>query len=447
LSRNEVLTERTDVLGTAFLGLTVGCARCHNHKLEPISQKDYYRLQAYLAATDEHNIVLATEPQRKVWEGETKRLKDEMQQLQRKARRAVGGEKERLKAEIDALEDRLPDPLPTIPATWNDAKQRTEVHVLKRGVWENKGEAVGPRPPGVLVADDLPELPGDVPDPRTQLARWLTSTGHPLTARVLVNRVWQHHFGAGLVKTVNDFGTKGDRPSHPELLDRLAATLVENGWRLKPVHRLLVLSASYRQSGRSPLAAEAGRSDPENRLLWRFSRRRLSAEEVRDAMLAVSGRLNDKAGGPSVMVPVDPELVNLLYKPSQWRVARDPAEHDRRSVYLFAKRNLRLTFLENFDAPALLTSCPRRESSTHAPQALEMLNGRLANDLAGAFAARLEGEAGGSSERVVDRAFLLALGRPPTPVERALSLDHLRSEPLKEFALAVFNLNGFLYVP
>ncbi len=161
----------------------------------------------------------------------------------------------------------------------------------------------------MLVADDLPELPPDVTDPRSRLARWLASPEHPLTARVIVNRLWQHHFGAGLVKTVNDFGTKGDRPSHPELLDWLAATLVENGWRLKPIHRLILLSDTYRQSSRSPESVATARDDPENRLLWRFNRRRLEAEEIRDAMLAVSGRLNAHAGGPSVMVPVDREIV------------------------------------------------------------------------------------------------------------------------------------------
>jgi hypothetical protein len=446
LSRNEVLTERTDVIGSAFLGLTVGCARCHNHKLEPIAQKDYYRLQAYLAATDEHNTVLAPESERQEWEKKTKAVKAAIQRLQQKARKSTGCEKERLTAEIEAMEDQLPDPLPTIPGTRNDFDKRTPIHVLKRGVWENKGEAVGPRPPGVLVADDLPELPPDVKDPRTRLARWVASADNPLTARVLVNRIWQYHFGAGLVKTVNDFGTRGDHPSHPELLDWLAATLVESGWRLKPVHRLIVLSAAYRQSGRSPVAAEASRLDPENRLLWRFNRRRLEAEEVRDTMLAVSGRLNPKAGGPGVMVPVDPAMVRLLYKPSQWKVAARPEEFDRRSIYLVAKRNLRLPFLETFDAPALLTGCPRRESSTHAPQALEMLNGRLSNDLAGSFAARLQREAGGDPGRIVDRAFRLALGRPPTAGERTLSLEFLRGQPLKEFALAVFNLNGFLYV-
>lgn len=447
LSRNEVLTERTDVIGSAFLGLTVGCARCHNHKLEPIEQKDYYRLQAYLAATEEHNIVLASVEDRRAWEAKSGKIKEQEAALRSTAKRAVGAEKERLSAQLEALEDEMPPPLPTIPSTHNDLAHRTEVHVLKRGVWESKGEAVGPRPPSVLVAETTRELPADIKNPRTHLARWLASPEHPLTARVLVNRLWQHHFGSGLVKTVNDFGTHGDRPSHPELLDWLARSLAENGWRLKPVHRMIVLSRAYRQSSRAAQSSETERLDPENRFLSRFSRRRLEAEEIRDAMLSVSGRLNWRAGGPSVMVPVDPELVHLLYKPSQWHAQEGSRENDRRSVYLIAKRNLRLPFLEAFDAPALMTSCARRESSTHAPQALEMLNGRLSNDLAAAFAARLEKECGRDAQMIVDRAFRLALGRPPNPDERSLSLAFLRDQPLKEFALAVFNTNGFLNVP
>jgi len=476
LSRNDVLAERTDVIGAVFLGLTVGCARCHDHKLEPISQKDYYRFQAYLAATEERNIVLAPAADREAREEATQRLKSEIQKLKGRAKKAVGEEKTRLDAQIEALEDQEPPPLPTIPSTWDDFEHRTPIHVLKRGVWEKKGDAVGPRPPGVLVANDLPELPADVTFPRTRLALWLTDPNQPLTARVIVNRLWQHHFGEGLVKTENDFGTQGERPSHPELLDWLAAALVKNGWRLKTIHRLMVLSHAYGQSSRAPDAAKARLDDPENRLLWHFSRRRLSAEEIRDAMLAVSGRLNVEAGGASVMIPVDAELVQLLYKPSQWKVTPSRAEHDRRSIYLVAKRNLRLPFLEAFDAPAMMTSCARRESSTHAPQALELLNGRISNELAEAFARRLEEEAGGDKEQaivtrgqrsgvggqgngglsgtlardpghLIERAYLLALGRAPTDGERALSSAFLREQPLREFAIALFNLNGFLYVP
>jgi len=266
LSRNEVLTERTDILGTAFLGLTVGCARCHNHKLEPISQKDYYQLQAYLAATEEHNIELASAEEKAAVDAKAKTLNDQIQRLKRQLRRTVGAERERLATQVEELEEQLPPPLATIPSTRNDFAKRTPIHVLKRGVWENKGEPVGPRPPGILVGDDAPELASDIHDPRTRLAAWLTSPGHPLTARVMVNRLWHYHFGTGIVKTVNDFGTRGDTPSHPELLDWLAATLVESGWRLKPIHRMIVLSSTYRQSNPSP-RAKADQIAPANRLL------------------------------------------------------------------------------------------------------------------------------------------------------------------------------------
>jgi len=442
LSRNEVLTERTDIIGAAFLGLTVGCARCHNHKLEPITQKDYYRLQAYLAATEERNVNLATADEQQAWERETQKVKDEIQKLKQLAKQATGEERERLNEQIEEAEDRMPPPLATIPSTQNDFAKRTAIHVLKRGVWENKAEAVGPRPLSVLTPEDVPALPTDCSQPRTRLAQWLADPKHPLTARVIVNRLWQQHFGNGLVKTVNDFGLHGERPSHPELLDWLAATLVENGWRLKSIHRLIVLSNTYQRTSRAPVRED----DPENRLLARFNRRRLTAEEVRDAMLSASGRLNPAMGGPSVIVPVDPELVALLYKPSQWTVTADPGQHDRRSVYLIAKRNLRLPFLENLDAPALQTSCARRESSTHAPQALELLNGALSNDLAQAFAGRLQKEGPGDPNRIVDRAYRLALGRPPTADERSLSIAFLEEQTVAEFALALFNLNDFVYV-
>ncbi|HUQ68606.1 MAG TPA: PSD1 and planctomycete cytochrome C domain-containing protein [Planctomycetaceae bacterium] len=447
LSRNEVLTERTDILGAAVLGLTVGCARCHNHKLEPISQRDYYRLQAYFAATDEHNISLASPDEQHAWDRETAKTKTEIDRLKQAAKKATGSERDRLTDQIEALEDQLPAPLATIPSTRNDPNQTTPIHVLRRGVWELKGERVGPRPLSVLVADDLPELAADVPQPRTQLARWLTATDHPLTSRVIVNRLWQHHFGVGLVKSANDFGVRGERPSHPALLNWLAATLIEHNGSLKALHRSIVLSQTYRQSSRSPSAADYADSDPENRLLWRFPRRRLTAEETRDAMLAVSGRLNARVGGPSVMVPVDPELIALLYKPSQWQVTADPREHDRRSIYLIAKRNLRLPFFDNLDAPPLQSSCARRESSTHAPQALELLNGTLSNDLAQALARRLKDETDGSPEQLVEHAYRLVLGRLPTDSERTASQKFVREQPLSEFALALFNLNGFLYVP
>lgn len=449
LSRNEVLTERTNIIGEAFLGLTVGCARCHNHKLEQITQKDYYRLQAYLAATSEYDISLASTEDHDAWEKRTAEIKADMNTLKAMILVATGKQEAQLQQELRQLSYDLPPHPATIPSIRNDFENRTPIHVLRRGVWGHKGVAVGARPLSVLVSMAEPELAADVTSPRTQLAKWLTDDQHPLTARVIVNRIWQHHFGTGLVRTANDFGTHGDRPSHPELLDWLAGSLVKNDWRLKSVHRLIVLSNTYRQSGlvMDPSGTEAATADPDNRFLNHFSRRRLSGEEIRDAMLAVSGRINLKSHGPSVMTPVAPKLTELLYNPSQWRVTQDTTEHDRRSIYLIAKRNLRLPFMEAFDAPALQTSCPLRGASTHAPQALELLNGRFANDMAAAFADRLSRECGGNVDRTVERAYGLAVGRPPGVRERELSIRFLNKQPLAEFTLALFNLNEFVYVP
>jgi hypothetical protein len=243
--------------------------------------------------------------------------------------------------------------------------------------------------PSVFAALDSFETMSDSSGPRTHLAKWLVAPTNPLTTRVLVNRLWQQHFGMGLVATANDFGLHGDPPSHPELLDHLALRFLREGQSVKALHRFLVTSATYRQAVRSPLARIAEARDPENRLLWHHRPQRLDAEALRDAMLAISGRLNRKRGGESVVVPVDDELTALLYKPSQWSVTAEPREHNRRSIYLLAKRNLRLPFMETFDQPSLQNSCARRESSTHAPQALELLNGRWSNDLAVAFAERL----------------------------------------------------------
>ncbi len=446
LSRNEVLTERTNILGEAFLGLTVGCARCHNHKLEPISQRDYYRLQAYLAATEEHDTLLVSASERAEYERSTKRIELRRKQLRELLQTASAEELPRIRRELTELAQQQPVPPPMIPGIRDNLEKRTPIHVLRRGNWDNKGDVVGPRPLQIFVADDLPELPADTANPRSALADWLTDARHPLTARVIVNRLWQAHFGAGIVETTNDFGTHGGQPSHPELLDWLASELVAHGWRLKPLQRLIVLSSAYRMSTQSPETPEYATVDPANRLLWRFNRRRLTAEELRDSMLAVSGQLNLQVGGASVMTPVDPELTKLLYDPKQWTVTADTSQHCRRSIYLMAKRNLRLPFFEAFDAPALQTSCPRRQTSTHGIQALEMLNGTLSNQMATAFANRLEVESHGDPQQIVRRAFRLALGRAPSDEECRLSVAFLGEQTTTEFALAIFNLNGFCYL-
>ncbi len=445
-SRLEFLTERTDTLSAVFLGLTVGCARCHDHKFDDIPQADYYRLQAFLAAAHEDDLVLADALTLAAWQARTDEVRAEIKALQAALKGLDGEERRPMQDRLREAERRLPPPLPAVSSVRDRDGQRTPIHVLKRGDWAKKGRQVGPRVLGALLPEGAPELAADLPKPRTVLAAWLTQPEHPLTARVLVNRVWQYHFGRGLVATPNDFGRNGSPPSHPDLLDYLANELVADGWRLKPLHRLIVRSSVYRQSSRPRDAGLARAKDPENRLLGHFPRRRLEAEEVRDAMLAVAGALNTKAGGPSVVPPVESDLVKLLYDPAQWTVTPDPREHDRRSVYLLAKRNLRLPFLEVFDQPDAQTSCARRESSTHAPQALELLNGTTANRLAAAFADRLRRDAGPEHAAQVERAYRLALGRATTASEGRLALAFLEKQPLTEFALAVLNLNGFLYV-
>jgi hypothetical protein len=213
---------------------------------------------------------------------------------------------------------------------------------------------------------------------------------------------------------------------------------------------MILLSSAYRQSSTSPLETQAIEKDSENALLWKFSHRRLEAEEIRDAMLAASGRINSKRGGPSFMVPIDHELMLMLKRPQYWVPTRDKSEYDRRTLYMIYKRNLRLPFSEVFDAPDTLLSCARREQSTHAPQALELLNGKTSNELAAAFAERLLRERTSTAGRI-DHAWRLAAGRLPTPAERNLAMKFLASSPespaaVKEFALAIFNLNAFLYV-
>jgi Protein of unknown function (DUF1553)/Protein of unknown function (DUF1549) len=444
-SRNEVLTEMTNIVGSALLGVTLGCARCHDHKFDPIRQSDYYRMQAFFAGVWGNDVSRATPEEQAEWKTRTEQYQRQMREMKAAMKRAQPQERATLQEKIEDLEDKMSGGPPALFSVTDDPTKRTEIHLLARGEYQNKGDRVGMRALGVLLPEGAPELPDSTAKPRVELARWVTDDQNPLTPRVMVNRIWQYHFGRGIVGTPNDFGRMGERPTHPELLDYLANEFVSSGWSVKHVHRLILLSSAYRQASDAANGA-ANEKDPDNRLLWRFTRQRLEAEEIRDAMLAVSGQLNEKAGGPSVIVPIDPDLVHALYKPSQWAVTKDPVEHNRRSVYLFAKRNLHLPMMEVFDAPDAQVSCPRRESSTHAPQALELLNGGFSNRLAEAFARRLEKEAGKDPARQADLAYKLAAGRAPTAKEKQIAMAFLKTQPLREFAIAVFNLNAFLYV-
>ncbi|HTK78335.1 MAG TPA: DUF1553 domain-containing protein [Gemmataceae bacterium] len=279
---------------------------------------------------------------------------------------------------------------------------------------------------------------GDSSRRRLALARWMASADNPLTARVIVNRLWQHHFGRGLVATPSDFGLRGERPSHPELLDWLADELVSGGWRLKRMHKLMLMSETYQQSTSGPAAA----SDPENRLLSRMNRRRLEGEAVRDALLAISGRLNHAMRGPGVVVPENAQGGGGA---KALPVNPDPGERARRSVYLFGRRNLRHPFLEAFDLPDSNLSCPRRERSTTAPQALALLNDADVMTAANAVAEKLE-KASSAFDARIEWAYRQALGRPPTTNEHERARTFLRDSPLSELCRALFNTNEFVYL-
>ena len=322
-----------------------------------------------------------------------------------------------------------------------------------------------------LIADHLPDrrtisqlhLGGGTPTivptehssgRRLAFARWLTDPAHPRTARVMANRLWQHHFGQGLVETPNDFGRLGSSPSHPELLDWLAHELVEREWSLKAMHRLIVTSHAYRQS--SAPVEKALIADPNNRLLWRFSPRRLTAEEIRDSILAVNGTLNRKLGGPGVYPPMPKEILATSSRPGSAWGRSSPEDAARRSVYIHVKRSLLSPLLVGFDLADTDTTCPVRFATTQPTQALTLLNSEFSQRQAAHFADRLETERPGDRRAQVIRGLELARQRPAdfALVDRQLAfLDELTSKEglpprraLELFALVLINLNEFLYV-
>jgi hypothetical protein len=301
----------------------------------------------------------------------------------------------------------------------------TVTRVFLRGDPAYPDREVAPGFPAVLV-DAPPEAPAPTAHStgrRLQLARWLAQPEHPLTARVMVNRIWQHHFGDGIAGTENDFGVMGEAPSHPELLDWLADEFIAGGWTVKRMHRLMLLSSTYRMSAAPHEAAE--RIDPTNDLLWRFAPRRLEAEAVRDSVLAASGRLNPQAGGPSVFPKIARAVLESQSRPGSGWHESDPIQAARRSVYCFVKRTLPLPELELLDQPSSNETCEQRVVSTVAPQALTYLNGEFLRDQAASFAERLAAEAGGHPAAIVDRAFLLTVCRPPLEEERNACIDFL----------------------
>jgi hypothetical protein len=259
----------------------------------------------------------------------------------------------------------------------------------------------------------------------------------------MVNRIWQGHLGEGIVRTPNYYGRQGEAPTHPELLDWLAVEFAERKFSIKQMHRLIMLSNTYRSSS----AGDPGsiRSDPENRYFSRMNRRRLDADAIRDTVLAVAGTLNLKMGGVGVIPPLTKEEILAARMPDLWPANPDPTEHNRRSIYLQMKRSMTLPMLQIFDAPDSATSCARRERSTVAPQALAMMNSEFSVAQADHFAARIRKTAGENQEAWVDTGWRLAFGRLPAPEERTTALEYLRRNSLQRLCLLIFNMSEFIY--
>jgi hypothetical protein len=364
----------------------------------------------------------------------------------------------KLKKELHALE-RLPVPGRVLALSVNHCTvPAPPTHVLIRGNAHARGAPVEPAFPSVLrgPAPQIAPAPADARSSgrRTALAEWLASPKNPLTARVIVNRIWQHHFGRGIVATPNDFGKFGVAPSHPELLDWLASEFTAGGWKLKSLHRLLMNSSAYRMSSRG--VPDGLRVDPENVLLWRFNGRRLTAEEVRDATLAVSGRLNRQCGGPGVYPPLAKEVLAGQSRPGEGWGQSSPTQASRRSVYIYVKRSLVVPVLAQHDLADTDSSCPVRHTTTVPTQALGLLNGDFANEQAVYLAERLEQEAPGRLGDQVRAAVRLVAGRSATAEEVSRDLDFIRrlqvedgltgSAALRHYCLLTLNANEFVYL-
>ncbi len=521
LARFDNLDDMVDTTGKVFLGLTLGCARCHDHKLDPITQEDYYRFVAFyqgvrmMKRTPGNGIVRSimspSEERRHGKQVERKRereaslredLRDILSEFKAEVQRkrpdlaeedaiaslknggktkitdalkalfeehgesVVGAKRvakyERVQADLERVQSE------TAPGRWaacvgEDGPEPEELHLLIRGNPHAPGKAVTPGFPGVFGESEPP-----MPSPygseessgrRRQLAEWIASPANPLTARVMVNRVWQYHFGRGIVSSSNNFGAKGRPPTHPELLDWLASEFVRDGWRLKSLHKLILISKTYRMSSRGD--AEGLAKDPANALHGRFDMQRLTAEEVRDSLLAASGTLNAKMFGPGVYPPMPEEVLATSSKQQEiissgiWGVS-SPEESARRSVYIHVKRSLLTPLLTDFDFADTDASCPVRFSTTLPTQALGMLNSAFVHEQSALMAGRVRSEVGSDIRAQVRRVLEVVTSRPASEDEVAQGLEFIgelereesvdRDRALDRFCLLAFNLNEFLYL-
>ena len=570
--RQEYLTETMLGLGSGIMGLTVGCARCHDHKFDPILQSDFYKMQAFFAATDNDTFSKAPISDFEKYQASMKSHKEkikpitdqieliekpfkeklkekklseldpkyaealkipkesrtpEQKEIAKDAERMIDVKYEELlmvmpdepKAKRAALRRQMhdmvwqePTPIPKVLVVADKLSPVPPAFVFKGGEVHSPIVEVQPNFPKIFLAPDSKETPNINPSKsstgrRTALAKWLTSPDNPLTARVMVNRLWHQHFGRGLVATPNDFGRNGSGVTNQPLLDWLAlefmnadfgvriaelkkpnptqlpqSAIPNPQWSMKALHRLMVTSATYQQSSSIPPQSAIPNPqslDPENKLLWRANRQRLDAEALRDAILASSGVLNEERGGPSIRVPMEPEVVETIfteYEPDNlWPVHPDPKQHTRRSLYLLHKRNVKLPMLVAFDTPDLQSVCGARNVSVHSLQALTLMNSQFMQDQSKALAGRILREEKTTVARL-KKLYELTLGRAPrseeitaaktfirtqstilktrksngeeiiTVNELPVNIDPITAAAWVDLCLATLNLNEFVYV-
>jgi hypothetical protein len=534
LRRQEMLNDVTDTVASVFMGMTYGCAKCHDHKFDPILHKDYYRLQAFFAnmrADDKLTLLKddkleAYNQQLAAWDAQTKDVRNQMHALVEPIGKAKGdyysirfskGTKEALNAppkdrtplqsllaiyatpQITYKDDDLAKELkgeqakqyanlaaqlkafdsikpvaPLAQTVIDNGRVAPKTFVLAGGSWDAPKEEVQPGFLSILDPADPKIVPPEGLNStgrRSVLANWLADPKNPLTTRVIVNRIWHGHFGTGIVPSTSDFGLMGERPSNSQLLDFLTATFVENGWSIKKLHRMIMLSNVYQES--SDAQDKALAADPDDKLMWRYPRHRVEGEVIRDSMLLTSGLLNPKMGGPGI----HPELpAGTLAPGTVWNVEKDPNEVNRRSVYIFSKRVMTYPMFEAFDAPNSEESCPRRFRTVIPSQSLALMNDKLVLSWSQTFAQRILDDRGLTPQQQIQRAFRVALSRSPNAQEEQESLRFLnkqsellearlaRTEPVAlpakipegttpaeaaafvDFCHALLNSNEFLYV-
>ena len=497
LARYDMLDDIVATTGHVFLGLTVDCARCHDHKIDPIAQRDYYAMLSFFqnvnhykngGPTDEVAIVESPadpkssgetpkdqEAQRKELEVKVAELEDHFRLLVKPVKGAgaiaklikqdglkVLGEEafnryQGLKSSLDAMKRNKGNHDGKALVVTEAGAKPPDTFILQRGIPANKGDKVEPAflqvlsPPSPQIVEPAS---AESSGRRTALANWIASRENPMTARVMANRVWQGHFGRGIVRSSSNFGVQGDAPTHPELLDWLASEFAEHGWSLKALHRLILTSNAYRMSSRP--ADAALKADPQNDLFSHFDMRRLAAEEIRDSILAVTGTLSDRMYGPGIYVDIPKEVLAGQSRPGSGWGKSPPEEQARRSIYIHVKRSLITPILASFDVAETDYSVPVRFSSTQPTQALGMLNSAFVNGQAAKFAERVCREGGANVAQQVRIALSLVTSRPPseTEVQRGLKLigamekqDGVSPEvALTSFCLLALNLNEFLYL-